>query len=178
MSKGYRLAVGLAIVSAAICVCPVSAQRLEAIVLYRQSSETGYLALVPGYSDADAVDCAADVTNEACEGSTPTAQGNPAAHELRLNVAGTTVSLMLPDGRVAVLNCADKFSFRGQYSDRRSCAMPLVERVEADFDGQRAKLKWPVGPDGKKTESETYKVVALLAKRQTNPGLQSALSHP
>ena len=31
--------------------------------------------------------------------------------------------------------------------------------------GEIAKLTWPIGTDGKKTESETYKVVAMLDKR-------------
>lgn len=165
MQRNTWAVLGIVVVYSAFCVCPVSAQKLEATVLYRQSSETGYSAVVPGYSAAGAVDCAGDVTNEACNGSVPSAQANSATRELLLNVAGTTVSLLLPDGRVVVLNCADKFSSRSTYSDRRSCAMPLVEHVEADFAGPRAKLRWPVGPDGKKTESGTYKVVALLAKR-------------
>ncbi|HUN83501.1 MAG TPA: hypothetical protein VMU48_03940 [Terracidiphilus sp.] len=165
MQRNAWAALGMVVIYSAFCVPPVSAQRLEATVLYRQSSETVYRALVPGYSDTGAVDCAADVTNQACTGPSTSLQANSDARELRLNVAGTTVSLMLPDGRIAVLNCADKFSSRSTYSDRRSCAMPLVEHVEAYFDGQRAKLKWPVGPDGKKTESETYKIVALLARR-------------
>jgi hypothetical protein len=41
----------------------------------------------------------------------------------------------------------------------------MVERVEAEFIGESAKLKWAVGTDGKKTESEIYRVVAMLDKR-------------
>jgi hypothetical protein len=44
--------------------------------------------------------------------------------------------------------------------------MPLVERVEAEFKGTNARLEWPVGPDGSKTESETYRVVAVLDERR------------
>ena len=80
-------------------------------------------------------------------------------------LVGTTLSLLLPDGRVALVNCVNRYSTNGNYVNRRSCGMPMVEHVEAEFIGQSAELKWQVGTDGKKTESETYKVVAMLEKR-------------
>jgi hypothetical protein len=160
MNMGFRLSIGSAIVSVAFCVCPASAQKLEATVLYRQSSATNYSALVPGYSATGAVDCAADIANQAC--SEPAAD-MPGEHSI--DVTGTTLSLLLPDGRVAVVNCLNKYSYKRTGLDSRSCAMPLVEHVEADFSGSSAKLKWPVSTDGKKSEFETYKIVALLAKR-------------
>jgi hypothetical protein len=139
----------------------VSAQKLDATVLYRQNSDDSYAAVIPrpdGSTPEGTIDCAADTTNEACvrplQSATP---GQPV-----FNVTGTTVSLLLPDGKVAVVNCLNKYSFKGNYVNRRSCAMPLVAHVEADLNGQRARLRWPVGPDGRKTETETYKIVALL----------------
>jgi hypothetical protein len=42
--------------------------------------------------------------------------------------------------------------------------MPLVNEIQAEFDGDKAKLQWPVSIDGKKTESETYKILAILSK--------------
>jgi hypothetical protein len=33
-----------------------------------------------------------------------------------------------------------------------------------EFDGDKAKLKWPVSLDGKKNESETYKILAVVSK--------------
>lgn len=160
MTMRYRLAILSAIVSAAFCVCPASAQKIEATVLYRQSSATSYSALVPGYSGPGAVDCAADIANQACLEPATYVPGEPS-----LGVTGTTLSLLLPDGRVAVVNCLNKYSYKRTGLDSRSCAMPLVEHVEADFSGHSAKLKWTVGADGKKTESETYTIVALLARR-------------
>jgi len=35
----------------------------------------------------------------------------------------------------------------------------------ADFKGDKAKLVWVVSLDGKKMQSETYKVLAVLGKR-------------
>lgn len=36
--------------------------------------------------------------------------------------------------------------------------MPLVGNIEAEFKSDNAKLIWPVSLDGKKMESETYKI--------------------
>jgi len=40
--------------------------------------------------------------------------------------------------------------------------MPLVDDIEAEFNGDKAKLKWVVSIDGKKMESETYKILPVL----------------
>ncbi|HUB29419.1 MAG TPA: hypothetical protein VL967_06970 [Terracidiphilus sp.] len=159
--SGFR-ATGLVVLSLALGAPMLSAQKIEATVLYRQNSDDNYAALIPneaGVLPDGVVDCAAEIASEACSGAQSSLPGQPA-----LNVTGTTLSLLLPDGKVAVVNCLNKYSSRGTFIVRRSCAMPMVQHVEADFDGQRAKLKWPVGPDGRKTESETYKIVALLNK--------------
>jgi hypothetical protein len=42
--------------------------------------------------------------------------------------------------------------------------VPLVDAIQADFHGDKAKLEWNVSLDGKKKESETYKIVAILDK--------------
>jgi hypothetical protein len=44
--------------------------------------------------------------------------------------------------------------------------MPLVDDIEAEFNGDKAKLMWPVSIDGKKTELETYKILGVLAKSE------------
>ncbi|HEY6488258.1 MAG: hypothetical protein WCC26_02385 [Terracidiphilus sp.] len=163
MSIPKSVGIAVAICCLASCASAVLAQKLEATVLYRQNSDNNYSALIPdsaGTVPDGLVDCAADIANPACSGPVqPAAPGQPTLH-----VSGTTLSLLLPNGKVAVVNCLNRYSTRGNYLNRRSCAMPLVEHVEADFNGQHAKLKWPVSLDGRKTESETYKVIALLDK--------------
>jgi hypothetical protein len=42
--------------------------------------------------------------------------------------------------------------------------MPLVDTIQAEFKGDKAKLEWVVSLDGKKTASETYKVLAVFDK--------------
>ena len=44
----------------------------------------------------------------------------------------------------------------------------LVEGIEADFNDDKAKLIWPVSLDGKKTQSETYKILGILDKPKSN----------
>lgn len=165
MSKPKWLVIGLAVLYLASCVHSVSAQKLEVSILYRQNSDTDYSALIPGYSNPASPDCAADLGNADCYDPPHAIESGSAPAPVSYYVVGTTLSLLLPDGRVAVVNCLNKYSSRATYIVRRNCGMPLVEHVEAQFRGKSAKLEWPVGPDGKKTESETYKIVALLDKR-------------
>lgn len=165
MSKSNWVAIAIAICCFAPLVRPAFAQKLEATVLYRQNSDTDYSALIPGYSNPASPDCAAELGNEECYDRPHVIVTGSAPAPVSYYVVGTTLSLLLPDGRVAVVNCINKYSYRNTYIARRNCGMPLVEHVEAKFRGKSARLEWPIGPDGKKTESETYKLVALLDKR-------------
>jgi hypothetical protein len=36
-----------------------------------------------------------------------------------------------------------------------------VDTIQAEFKGDSAKLTWSVSIDGKKTQSETYKIIAV-----------------
>ena len=82
------------------------------------------------------------------------------------SVTGATFSLQLPDGRIAVVNCDSKFAerFAGRAGNHRDCRVPLIDELDAEFDGDKAKLKWPVSIDGKKMESGTYKILGILGK--------------
>jgi hypothetical protein len=81
-------------------------------------------------------------------------------------VGGTTLSLVLPDGRMAVVNCEIKFSrhFGGSADDHRSCRQPVADNAQAEIHGDIVKLEWAVSSDGKKKQSETYKVLVILNK--------------
>ena len=85
-------------------------------------------------------------------------------------VNGATFTLLLPDGRLAVVNCESKFAehMAGRVGNRRSCRAPLIDHIQVDFHGDKAKLFWPVSIDGKKTESETYKILGILDKPKTS----------
>ena len=162
MRRSPWLVLWLSALSLAISSVSASAQKVPVNVLYRQDSDVVYHAVVPGYSgpNADITGaCTLDPDPANCPDPKQDVSGAPV-----YNLVGTTLSLGLPDGRIAVVNCVSRHSANGNYINRHSCGMPLGERAEADFAGQSAKLSWTVGTDGKKTESELYRVVALLAK--------------
>jgi len=167
MGKPAWLGFGMAIVCLATGVSTVCAQKLEVSILNRQDSDINYFAVIPGHSTAPADNsspyCSLDPNPAECTPATPANAVLSSQGEVTYNVVGTTLSLLLPDGRVALVNCVNKYSPRGNSINRRSCGMPLVEHLQAKFSGKTAKLKWPVGSEGK-TESETYKLVALLEK--------------
>jgi hypothetical protein len=84
-----------------------------------------------------------------------------------LQLRGATLTLELPDGRAAVVNCESKFKerFAGP-GNKRSCRVPLVDELQVEFKGDNAKLFWSVSLDGSKTQSETYKIVAIYSAQQ------------
>lgn len=67
---------------------------------------------------------------------------------------------------MAVVNCESKFKERmaGPAGNHRSCRQPLVDNIEVDFHGDKAKLEWVVSLDGKKKQTETYRMLGVLGK--------------
>jgi hypothetical protein len=137
-------------------------------IIDRQDSQTGYSYVVPGHSNAVSntdVNCYGGTISVNCSGSTTTSGFSTPPTRVSYDVTGATLSLQLPDGRIAVVNCESKLNWT-DYSRmnqvRRSCRIPLVNDIQAEFDGD--KPKWLVSIDGKKLESETYKILAVLDK--------------
>jgi len=126
-----------------VCAASSSAQKLDVKVIDRQDKEDEY-------------DYAA-IYNNVVVGKT-------------FKVHGATFTLQLPDGRLAIVNCESKFAehMAGHAGNRRSCRMPVVDSFQADFKGDNAKLIWPVSLDGKKMQSETYKILGILDKPKSN----------
>src|ERR1019366_2710482 len=105
-----------------------------------------------------------------------------APQTISYSVTGATYSLLLPDGRVAVVNCASKPDNglnatmtnmsagwdsatdgpSGRRPAMRSCRTPLVDDIQVEFKGKNAKLKWPISINSKKFESETYNIIGVL----------------
>lgn len=132
-------------------------QRLKVKIIQWQSSETKYNYVVPGYFNAPPLAPACGN----CSGQSATADSP--SRPVYYSVAGATYSLLLPDGRVAVVNCASKPQWAGGYQvSHRSCRMPTAYDVEAEFNKDKAKLYWSVSLDGTKLESETYKILEIL----------------
>jgi len=157
----------LGVVFAVLVLTPVhAAERVKVKVVDRQDSEQGYSYVVPQQvqtrSDTS-VNCTAYPNSVGCNGTTRTTGTATPAFQGAYSVRGATFSLLLPDGRVAVVNCASKANLtQWSYATRRSCRMPIVDEIEVEFSKDSAKLIWPVSIDGKKTESETYKIIGIL----------------
>lgn len=154
---------------ALLCAAPALAQKLTVKVLNRQDNETDYTYIVPGAFSAQSnsnVNCYGSDTNMNCNGSSEASGLSMPAQQISYHVRGATFTLQLPDSRVVVVNCESKFKERmaGPRGNRRSCRIPLVDDIDADFHGDKAKLEWVVSLDGKKMESETYKILAILGK--------------
>jgi len=167
MSQSRWMGLAMAFLFAAASAQSVNAQKLDATILYRQASDSNYFALIPGYTTTPVeggTDCSLEPLSEACAAPSRNNGAIAAPGQVSYNLVGTTLSLLLPDGRVALVNCVNKYSVKGNYISRRVCDMPLVEHVEAELNGKNAKLKWPVGIDGK-FAAETYRVVAILDRQ-------------
>ena len=52
----------------------------------------------------------------------------------------------------------------GPVGNWRSCRTPAVDNIQVDFDGYSAKLIWPASLDGRKMQTETYKILGVLDK--------------
>src|SRR5665213_14772 len=110
----------LAAIAALSCSCAFTCfgQTMNVKVIQRQNNETGYSGYVPGHSSSSSdtsVNCYGGSTNVNCSGATTTNGISTAPREISYSVTGATLSLLLPDGRVAVVtrshqsrNIADK----------------------------------------------------------------------
>jgi len=144
------------------------AQRLNVKVLNRQSSDTDYSYQVAGRSNAfetGSLNCSSGTNTANCQGDVRTTSYTTAPQLVTYHVTGATLSLQLPDSRVAVVNCTSKFQerFAGVSGNHRSCREPIEDTVVAEFKGKNAKLFWSVSIDGKKEESETHRILGILA---------------
>jgi hypothetical protein len=152
-----------AVLSLLLVACPgcLIAQKLAVQIINQQDNETNYTYVVPEhYSQSTST-----------YGSTTTTSGyGTPAHQVSYHVCGATLSLLLPDGRIAVVNCESKFAERmaGPAGNHRDCRRPIVDHLNVDFHGDKAKLEWVVSIDGKKTQSETYKILGVLDRQPAN----------
>jgi hypothetical protein len=164
-------------IAALILLCPgsaVLAQKFDVKIIDRKDNETDYSYFVPSHFSSQSnstANCSALGDNVNCNGSTTTNGYSTAAHQVSFHVRGATFLLLLPDGRGAVVNCVSKFAehMAGPSGNHRDCRTPLVDNIQAEFKGDKAKLEWVVSLDGKKIQSETYKVLAIFDKPKSGP---------
>ena len=166
MTEPNRASFAIVVMSLTLSGAASAAQRFEVKIVDRQSNGGSYTYVVPGSSNSTSTSTANCVGGSGvanCSGSTNTTSSATPAFVGSYQVTGATLSLQLADGRVAIVNCASKVNWtEWNMNAHRSCRVPLVSNVQAEFDGDSAKLKWSVSLDGKKMESETYKILAVL----------------
>ena len=172
-----RIAVTLFVAFGAV-IALAKDDKMNVKIVNRQSSQTDYNYVVPArsttYTNASAntnanANCSGDTVVN-CNGSAYTTGSSNStttstpSYAGSYHVTGATFTLLLPDGRRAVVNCTSKFAehFAGPAGNHRSCRVPLVDDIQAEFHGNDAKLFWSVSLDGKKKESETYKILAVV----------------
>jgi hypothetical protein len=121
-----------------VCATSASAQKLAVKIIDRQDNDTDYTYVVPAqwFSNSNTnVNCGGTDTNVNCNGSTNTTGTVMPARQVPYHVRGATLTLQLPDGRAAVVNCESKFKERmaGRSGNHRSCRIPLVENILLTF---------------------------------------------
>ena len=159
----------LAILALFLCsVVAYAVQTLQVKIIDRQDHSTEYTYVVPGQANLNSntnTNCIGTNNSVNCQGSTNTTGSVTPARVGSYQVRGATLSLLLPDGRVAVVNCESRYALHMDYVNRRSCRVPLVENIQAEFDGDKAKLTWSVSIDGTKTQTEKYKILGVFDKQ-------------
>jgi hypothetical protein len=164
------------VVTVLLLLCPgaaLFAQKYNVKIIDRKDNDTDYSYFVNSHFSSQSnatANCNTTDTNINCNGSSTTNGYSTPAHQVSFHVRGATFTLLLPDGRAAVVNCVSKFAehMAGPRGNHRDCRTPLVDDIQAEFKGDKAKLEWVVSLDGKKMESETYKVLAVLDKPKSD----------
>jgi hypothetical protein len=96
-----------------VCAIPTSAQKLSVKIIDRQEHDSSYTYFVPGHSYSNTngnANCNGDGTNVNCNGTSTTNTVSTPAQHRSFSVRGATFSMLLPDSRIAVVNCDIKFA--------------------------------------------------------------------
>lgn len=143
----------------------LAGEKLDVKIIDRQNNSKQNNYTIPGSAvsvSSGSASCLGGGISASCVDSSRTDSVVIPARSGSYSVRGATLAIQLPDGRVAVVNCESKYAPKGDFVNRRSCRVPLVDRIVAEFNGDNAKLFWAVSIDGKKQQSETYKILGVL----------------
>jgi hypothetical protein len=130
--------------------------KFSAVVTNNEQAQKEFTYVVPGYAyssfTSNVVWTGQGETGYGVKTSGGTIATPASTHSY--TVRGATLSLQLPDGRIAVVNCAQKVNWTEWNTHTyRSCRIPPVGiKLQLEFQGTAATLKW---------EWEEKKVVSL-----------------
>jgi hypothetical protein len=136
-------------------------EKLSVQIIERQASDTQYVYSVPGYRSTNC-----NVSGYGNSAWANCASSESAAFTGEYHVSGATFTLKLPDGRLVVVNCDSKWDQWALTPTHRNCRQPLTNKIEVRFNGDSAKLEWVVSIDGKKKQSETYKILGVFVNEK------------
>jgi len=111
----------------------VSAQKMDVKVTNSQVFQNNLSGVIPG-----------TCSRWGCTWPTP----------VSYTVEGASLWLLMPDGRTAVVSCNWKYQLKLDGVNSRSCRIPAVDHLRADFRGNNVKLRW-------QDQSETYSLVEI-----------------
>jgi len=134
------------------------AQTLLVHIVQRQDTKTELTAVIPE-ATADKSSTAAKKPAD----SKSTSTTDKGSQTRSYTVTGATLTLRLPDRRLVRVTCESKYALRFDYINRRSCRTPPADEVTAEFNGDEAKLLWPVSLDNRKMQSETYTILNIVS---------------
>lgn len=137
------------------------AQNMRVTVVNRAGTETGFSRHIPGTSNSDSSGSAYCASGN-CSANISSQSTYSDPHEESTSVNGSQLVLLLPDGRKAVIACDYKRTIHS-VTGLRDCRVPPIDQIDAAFSGNKVKLSWSVSLDGKKKETETYKMVSVIA---------------
>ena len=146
------------------------ADRVQVQIVKRANTETDFRRSyeASSHSTTAATSACDDASSQVtCKGSATTSTTHSPAGVYGYIVNGATLALKVPDGRFAIVNCESKYSLKFDFVNCRSCKVPPADVVNAEFVGGNVKLSWSVSLDGKRFETELYKVLGIL---ETLPG--------
>lgn len=142
----------------------------------RKSNSSEYEYTVPGYAASNCGAASFGTATVTSSGTTASASASgfdttncftlgASAHTVNYNVSGATLSLLLSDGRIVVVNC-DSRPVPGS-NQQRNCREPVADETQVMFDQDSAWLVWSASIDGSTMGVETYKILGILAKIPT-----------
>lgn len=144
-----------------------AADKVDVIVLARHFFVTDYQGQLAGRSWGQTTGQANCIDNGMSVNCSGTSQSSGTVVPPRVTydqAQGAIFVLQAPDRRIAVVRCVSKYRPRGDGINQRSCRIPPHRQFVVEFKGTDAKLRWPVGWDQKRTESETYDVVQVFTR--------------
>jgi hypothetical protein len=144
-----------------------AADKVDVTLLARQFLVSDYQGQLPGTSSGQTTGQASCFDNGVSVNCSGASQSSGTVMPPRVTydqAQGAILVLQAPDGRIAVVRCVSKYALRGDGINQRSCRIPPQRQFTVEFKGTDAKLRWPVGWDQKKSESETYEVVQVFTR--------------